>query len=94
MVIRTIVWLGALACATIQAQDLARDWQGIGKAGGQDRRLIVHFEKGENGTWKATLARIDVVQDWVLRTRSNLLPSSGMSSWRCSIGEDRADHWF
>ena len=45
------------------AQDIAGDWQGTLKAGGHELRLIVHIEKGDGATWKATLASIDQSPD-------------------------------
>lgn len=61
-----MLWMGAgvvVCSAALSAQDLAGDWQGALKAGTQELRLVVHIEKGERGTWKATLASIDQSPD-------------------------------
>ena len=44
------------------AQDLSGDWQGA--LGPTPLRLILHVEKGDGATWKATLASIDQSPDW------------------------------
>lgn len=44
------------------AQDLSGDWQGA--LGSAPLRLILHVEKGDGATWKATLASIDQSPDW------------------------------
>ena len=43
------------------AQDLSGDWQGA--LGPAPLRLILHVEKGDGATWKATLASIDQSPD-------------------------------
>jgi pimeloyl-ACP methyl ester carboxylesterase len=44
-------------------QDLAGDWQGTLTAP-RPLRLIVHLERADDTTWKATLASIDQSPDW------------------------------
>jgi non-heme chloroperoxidase len=59
-------WFGALfaiCSSALHAQDVAGDWQGAIKAGTRELRLIVHVEKGDGGTWTATLASIDQSPD-------------------------------
>jgi pimeloyl-ACP methyl ester carboxylesterase len=41
------------------AQDIAGDWQGTLKAGGQELRLVVKIGESASGGWKATLYSID-----------------------------------
>jgi non-heme chloroperoxidase len=56
------MWIGAFAtllATALWAQDLAGDWQGTLKAGPQDFRLIVRFEKADGGGWNATMFSID-----------------------------------
>lgn len=57
-----VLWLGALATLIAFptfAQDIAGDWQGTLKAGGQELRLIVKIGESASGGWKATLYSID-----------------------------------
>ena len=57
-----VMWLGALATLIAFptfAQDIAGDWQGTLKAGGQELRLVVKIGESANGGWKATLYSID-----------------------------------
>lgn len=44
-------------------QDLAGDWQGT-LAGARPLRLILHIERGDRASWKATLASVDQSPDW------------------------------
>ena len=51
----------ALCSGGASAQDLSGDWQGA--LGPAPLRLILHVEKGDGETWKATLASIDQSPD-------------------------------
>lgn len=51
-----------LCSGAASAQDLSGDWQGA--LGAAPLRLILHVEKGDGATWKATLASIDQSPDW------------------------------
>jgi pimeloyl-ACP methyl ester carboxylesterase len=52
----------ALCSGGASAQDLSGDWQGA--LGPAPLRLILHVEKGDGETWKASLASIDQSPDW------------------------------
>jgi pimeloyl-ACP methyl ester carboxylesterase len=45
------------------AQNLAGDWQGT-LAGARPLRLVLHVERADGATWKATLASLDQSSDW------------------------------
>lgn len=63
----------ALLASTLgMAQDLAGDWQGILKTGGQDLRIVLQLEHGENGGWKATSYSLDQAPDGVPATSVTL----------------------
>ena len=58
---RWILWIVTMATVLANplfAQDIAGDWQGTLKAG-SDLRIIVEIEKGDDGSWKATMYSID-----------------------------------
>src|SRR5262245_41367716 len=60
---RRVVWILAalvLCSGGASAQDLSGDWQG---ALAPTLRVILHVEKGDGATWKATLASIDQSPD-------------------------------
>ena len=63
------LWIGALLllmCSRVaRAQDVTGDWQGTLSVGQVQLRLILHVDKAEDTTWKATLASIDQSPDWV-----------------------------
>ena len=44
-------------------QNLVGDWQGT-LAGARPLRLVVHIERNDDATWKATLASLDQSSDW------------------------------
>jgi pimeloyl-ACP methyl ester carboxylesterase len=61
------LWIGALLlmCSlAAPAQDLTGDWQGTLSLGPRQLRLILHVDKADDATWKATLASIDQSPDW------------------------------
>jgi len=49
--------------SALSAQSLAGDWQGT-LNGTRPLRLVVHIERADGATWKATLASIDQSPDW------------------------------
>jgi pimeloyl-ACP methyl ester carboxylesterase len=53
----------ALCSGSASAQDLSGDWQGSLATPTASLRLILHVEKGDAATWKATLASIDQSPD-------------------------------
>jgi len=58
----TILSIGLLATSMVSAlcaQDISGDWQGMLKAGGQNLRVVLQFEKGDNGGWKGTSYSLD-----------------------------------
>ena len=57
------VLLSLVCCRTASAQSPAGDWQGT-LGGNRPLRLIVHIERGDAATWKASLASIDQSSDW------------------------------
>ena len=60
------LWIAALlllSSRALSAQDLTGDWQGALGTGARPLRLIVHIEKVDGATWKATLASIDQSPD-------------------------------
>ena len=62
------LWIAALLllmCSRVApAQDVTGDWQGTLSVGQVQLRLILHVDKAEDTTWKATLASIDQSPDW------------------------------
>jgi pimeloyl-ACP methyl ester carboxylesterase len=61
------LWMGVIMMilgSTLHAQDIAGDWQGTLRAGAQELRLIVVFDKAVDGKWNATLRSIDQSPDW------------------------------
>ena len=64
----------------MHAQNLTGDWQGALTVGTQELRLIVHFEQGQPGSWKATLASIDQGPD-----RGTALPASAVTVQQTAI---------
>jgi len=64
----------------LHAQNLTGDWQGALTVGTQELRLIVHFEQGQPGSWKATLASIDQGPD-----RGTALPASAVTVQQTAI---------
>ncbi len=63
---KKMIWIFALAMlltGSLDAQDIAGDWQGTLKVG-REMRLIVHIGKDENGDWNSTLHSIDQSPDW------------------------------
>lgn len=60
-VVRILAALVLLCSGSASAQDLSGDWQG---ALAPALRVILHVEKSDGATWKATLASIDQSPDW------------------------------
>jgi pimeloyl-ACP methyl ester carboxylesterase len=53
-----------LMCSRVSSgQNLVGDWQGT-LAGARALRLVVHIERTDDATWKATLASLDQSSDW------------------------------
>jgi pimeloyl-ACP methyl ester carboxylesterase len=63
-----------LMMLSLQAQDIAGDWQGTVKAG-VDLRVIVRISKQEDGAWQASAFSID--QDWGVRNRADAVSLEG-----------------
>ena len=55
--------LAILSSCSLQAQNIAGDWQGTAIAGKQRQRLILHVDQADDGAWKATLFAIDIQPD-------------------------------
>ena len=67
MVRTRTIWIAALLlmCGRASsAQDLTGDWQGTLGAAPRQLRVILHIEKADGSSWKATLASIDQTPDW------------------------------
>jgi hypothetical protein len=65
-------WIAALLmmCSrAVFAEDLTGDWQGALTIGTQQLRLILHIDKADDASWKATLASIDQSPDRGTRMR-------------------------
>ena len=61
-VIQTLLLM--LICSRASfAQSLVGDWQGT-LAGARPLRLVLHVERADDATWKATLASLDQSSDW------------------------------
>jgi non-heme chloroperoxidase len=76
------LWIAAmlvLCSRALVAQDLAGDWQGALGVGGQQLRLLVHIEKGEGATWKASLVSIDQSPDRGARMPADSVTVQGTS---------------
>lgn len=61
------LWIGVIVMllgSMLHAQDIAGDWQGMLRAGTQELRLIVSFDKSVDGKWSAALHSIDQGLDW------------------------------
>jgi CubicO group peptidase (beta-lactamase class C family) len=61
---KRMLWIVVAAVAmlsanTLQAQDIAGDWQGTLKGAGPDSRLVLHITKMDKGVWSASLQDID-----------------------------------
>jgi hypothetical protein len=66
------LWIAALlmmSSRAVFAQDLSGDWQGALSIGTQQLRLILHIDKADDASWKATLASIDQSPDRGARMR-------------------------
>jgi non-heme chloroperoxidase len=76
------LWIAAmlvLCSRALVAQDLAGDWQGALGVGGRQLRLLVHIEKGEGATWKASLVSIDQSPDRGARMPADSVTVQGTS---------------
>lgn len=71
-----IIPLMVLFSAAAQAQGLVGDWQGTLKTGAAELRLIVHIEKENDGSWKATLFSIDQGTDGIPATSATVQGSN------------------
>lgn len=61
--ILSILGLAAIFYVTAAAQDLAGDWQGTLQTGRSTLRLVLHFAKANDATWRATMCNIDDTPD-------------------------------
>jgi non-heme chloroperoxidase len=52
-----------MCVTTLQAQDIAGDWQGTLSKADKHLRIILHFEKGADGAWTGKLYSIDQAPD-------------------------------
>ena len=88
---RAVRILAALALCSggASAQDLSGDWQGA--LGPAPLRLILHVEKGDGATWKATLASIDQSPDWGAATPVDAVTLQG-STLEFSIAAIRGSY--
>jgi len=73
------------------AQDLAGDWQGALAAGTQQLRLVVHIDKGDGGTWKASLLSIDQSPDRGARLPADSVTVQG-AAFKLVAGQLRATY--
>jgi len=67
MVRSRALWIAALVLMSsrmLSAQDLTGDWQGTLGDAPRQLRVVLHIEKTESSSWKATLASIDQTPDW------------------------------
>jgi non-heme chloroperoxidase len=53
-----------LAAQDLATRDLTGDWQGTLKAGAQQLRAIITFDKAADGSWNASFHSIDQSADW------------------------------
>ena len=74
-----IVVMLALCSRAAFAQDLAGDWQGALSIGTQQLRLILHIDKADGDSWKATLASIDQSPDRGARMPADTVTVAGAS---------------
>jgi pimeloyl-ACP methyl ester carboxylesterase len=58
--------LASLAAASLYAQDITGDWQGILNMGSEETRHILRITKGGDDGWNAKLFNIDQTHDWGL----------------------------
>jgi non-heme chloroperoxidase len=72
---KTILLIAALA-SKLCAQDIAGDWQGMLKAGGQDLRIVLQIQKSDNGGWKATSYSLDQSPEGIPATSITVQGSS------------------
>ena len=73
------------------AQDLAGDWQGALAVGTQQLRLVVHIDKGDGGTWKASLLSIDQSPDRGARLPADSVTVQG-AAFKLVAGQLRATY--
>jgi non-heme chloroperoxidase len=82
-----------LSLSTLQAQDLAGDWQGTlkGTAQGTDLRLVLHIKKGESSEWSGMFYSIDQPPTGLEGTPVNSLSLQG-SDFKFSIDTSHASY--
>ena len=88
------LWIAAVLvlCSRASiAQDLAGDWQGALGIGTQQLRLIVHIDKGEGATWKASLLSIDQSPDRGARMAVDSVTVQG-TSFKLAAAQLRATY--
>ena len=68
-----------LCSRAVLAQDLSGDWQGALSIGTQQLRLILHIDKADDASWKATLASIDQSPDRGARMPADAVTVAGTS---------------
>jgi len=76
------LWIAALlmmSSRAVFAQDLTGDWQGALSIGTQQLRLILHIDKADDASWKATLASIDQSPDRGARMPADTVTVAGTS---------------
>jgi pimeloyl-ACP methyl ester carboxylesterase len=73
------------------AQDLAGDWQGTLAVGAQQLRLIVHIDKADGPTWKASLLSIDQSPDRGARLAADSVDVRG-TSFKLAAAQLRATY--
>jgi len=77
------LWIAALlllmSSRAAPAQDLTGDWQGTLSVGQVQLRLILHVDKADDTTRKATLASIDQSPDWGAGVPVDSVTESGTS---------------
>jgi pimeloyl-ACP methyl ester carboxylesterase len=73
------------------AQDLAGDWQGTLAVGAQQLRLIVHIDKADGPTWKASLLSIDQSPDRGARMTADSVTVQG-TSFKLAAAQLRATY--
>ena len=91
MITRWIVVALVLCGRASFAQDLAGDWQGALAVGTQQLRLVVHIDKGDGGTWKASLLSIDQSPDRGARLPADSVTVQG-AAFKLVAGQLRATY--
>ena len=77
---KSAIWGGTLAIllgTTLQAQNMAGDWQGTLKAGSQEIRLVLAINPSADGKWDGTFGSIDQSPDWGARIQVDSITLQG-----------------